>query len=177
MKACPVANYMLYLMSDEVHDLTNMKINKLLYFAQGHYLAMYGEPLFREPVEAWPFGPVVESVYENYKAYSNAPIRHYDYEAAALFAPKHPDFFVNLAVTYGKCTAARLLKETHKKGGPWDRVYRSSEAHAEIPQTMIQEYFKRLGPLKPPERRYKESDFIGYRNADGVLVLPREWDC
>lgn len=46
MEAKTIANYMLYIMSDAFDDLTNMKINKLLYFAQGHYLSKYGKALF-----------------------------------------------------------------------------------------------------------------------------------
>ena len=38
MKAITGANYMLYIMSDAFDDLTNEKINMLLYFAQGHYI-------------------------------------------------------------------------------------------------------------------------------------------
>ena len=38
MTAIAVANYLLYIMGEAFDDLTNMKLNKLLYFAQGHYL-------------------------------------------------------------------------------------------------------------------------------------------
>ena len=41
-----------------------MKLQKLLYFAQGHHLADFGELLFREDIEAWKYGPVVRVVYE-----------------------------------------------------------------------------------------------------------------
>lgn len=66
MEARTVANYMLYIMGDAFDDLTNMKINKLLYFAQGHYLREYGEPLFDDGIEAWDHGPVIPAVYSAY---------------------------------------------------------------------------------------------------------------
>jgi uncharacterized phage-associated protein len=44
-------------------DLTHLKIQKLLYFAQGWHLAYFDFPLFEDPVEAWKYGPVVTSVY------------------------------------------------------------------------------------------------------------------
>jgi uncharacterized phage-associated protein len=37
--------------------LTNLKLQKLLYYAQGWYLAMHDEPLFDEPLEAWTLQP------------------------------------------------------------------------------------------------------------------------
>lgn len=38
MTATTAANYLLYIMNDAVDDLTNIKINKLLYLSQGYYL-------------------------------------------------------------------------------------------------------------------------------------------
>lgn len=68
MTAIAVANYLLYIMGEAFDDLTNMKLNKLLYFAQGHYLQRYGKPLFDNAVEAWDHGPVVPEVYTAYKS-------------------------------------------------------------------------------------------------------------
>ena len=48
--------------------VTNLRLQKLLYFAQGWSLARYGKPLFDAPIEAWKFGPVVREVYNEYSA-------------------------------------------------------------------------------------------------------------
>ena len=47
--------------------MTNLRLQKLLYFAQGWYLARYGKPLFSDEIEAWTYGPVVPEVYQTYK--------------------------------------------------------------------------------------------------------------
>lgn len=47
----------------------NMKLQKLLFFAQGWSLAWRGEPLFDESIEAWELGPVVDAAYQVYKDY------------------------------------------------------------------------------------------------------------
>lgn len=49
--------------------MTNMRVNKLLYFAQGECLRQLGKPLFDEDMEAWDYGPVVPSVYRTYKEF------------------------------------------------------------------------------------------------------------
>jgi uncharacterized phage-associated protein len=41
------------------------KLHKLLYYCQGHHLAVVGEPLFTEPVAAWDMGPVVERLWRD----------------------------------------------------------------------------------------------------------------
>ena len=46
-----------------IDDMTQMKLHKLLYYVQGHYLAMYGKKAFSEPVKAYNHGPVVSSFY------------------------------------------------------------------------------------------------------------------
>lgn len=54
--------------------LTNLKLNKLVYYAQAWHLALWGEPLFDEPIEAWVHGPVVPALYVEYKKYGYRPI-------------------------------------------------------------------------------------------------------
>ena len=79
-KATDIANFLVYLMSDSCDDLTNLKLNKILYYAQGHYLKNYGKPLFEDAIEAWQHGPVVHSVYHSYKCFNNQPITEYNEE-------------------------------------------------------------------------------------------------
>ena len=48
--------------------ISNLKLQKLLYYAQGVFLAVTDKPLFDDDIVAWLQGPVVESVYHQYKA-------------------------------------------------------------------------------------------------------------
>ena len=47
--------------------ITNLKLQKLLYYAQGHYLAEQNTPLFNENFLAWEHGPVIRKIYDKYK--------------------------------------------------------------------------------------------------------------
>lgn len=51
----------------EDSDLTPLKIQKLLYYAQGHILGALGKPLFKEDFVAWQHGPVIKKIYESFK--------------------------------------------------------------------------------------------------------------
>ena len=49
-------------------NISNLKLQKLLYYAQGSFLAVTDKPLFEDNIVAWCHGPVVESVYHEYKS-------------------------------------------------------------------------------------------------------------
>lgn len=51
-------------------SITPLKIQKLVYYAQGFYLALFNKPLFNEKIEAWQHGPVCRILYNKYKKYS-----------------------------------------------------------------------------------------------------------
>lgn len=69
---------------EEPDRLTNMRVQKLLYYVQGWALAKHGRPLFPERIEAWVHGPVVRELYGDLKRFgSNAidPRELGDYDA------------------------------------------------------------------------------------------------
>lgn len=55
-------------------DLSNLKLQKLLYYAQGYHLARLCQPLFLESLQAWAHGPVVESVYHRFKVFGSSDL-------------------------------------------------------------------------------------------------------
>ena len=175
--ACDIANYLIYLMRDSFEDLTNMKINKLLYFAQGHSLKRTGHVLFPEKIEAWKHGPIVESVYQNYKQYSDSPISSYDPALLDNVSPEDQALLFDVAREYGRYTAGTLRNMTHVVDGPWYNVYDPDFSHVEIPVSAIKEYFEHCVPeIKPLDIAFSDNDYIGYRDSDGYLVLPEAWD-
>ena len=59
-----IAKYFLAQADEEIGDLiSNLKLQKLVYYAQGFYLALHDEALFPEDIEAWTHGPVVPVLY------------------------------------------------------------------------------------------------------------------
>jgi len=71
-----VADYFLHVadMDDGDEGITNLKLQKLVYYAQGFHLALYGSPLFSDEIVAWQHGPVVVALYEKYKEFRKSPI-------------------------------------------------------------------------------------------------------
>ena len=73
-----VANLLLDLAAtdeDGPLPISNLALQKLLYFAHGHFLLRTGEPLVQGVFEAWTYGPVHPAVYQAFKAEAGRPIR------------------------------------------------------------------------------------------------------
>ena len=69
-----IANEFLELAAREGVSLSQMKLQKLVYFAYGWSLALRGDPLVNEQVECWDYGPVFPSLYRRTKRYGADPI-------------------------------------------------------------------------------------------------------
>jgi uncharacterized phage-associated protein len=67
LSARDIAKYFLYRAEKDEERLSNLKLQKLVYYAQGLHLALYGKPLFNEEIEAWTYGPVIPELYHEYK--------------------------------------------------------------------------------------------------------------
>lgn len=65
-------------------EMTNMKVQKLLYYAQSLHLALYDEPLFGDEMQAWRYGPVCPPAYRYYS----------EFEASQLPVPGRPELAV-----------------------------------------------------------------------------------
>ena len=173
--ALDCANYLVFLMSDNCDDLSDMKLNKLLYYAQGYSLRDRNKPLFNDAIEAWKHGPVISSVYYEYADSGN---HIYNYDSARLNNLNDDDkkLLFKIALNYGKYTASYLRTMTHRPGTPWDQVFDEKTRHKEIPSSLIKSYFDKLPDLSSGEIEYADEDFIGYRDDKGHLVLPADWD-
>ena len=72
-----VANYFLDCAKEDGESLTLLKLVKLVYLAHGWHLGLTGDPLIKENVEAWRYGPVVPSIYHDLKIFGNNAITRY----------------------------------------------------------------------------------------------------
>jgi len=125
----------------EDDSITNLKLNKLLYYAQGVHLARTGEPLFNDPIEAWVYGPVVPSIYRKYKVCGSNVIPSISKESirTEYFTSEELDALLDVIREFGQYTGHALVSMTHEPGTPWSAVY--TGGHSVIPQELIREYF------------------------------------
>lgn len=131
-----IANLILDQADREDIKLTNLALQKLLYFAHAIFLIRFGCPLVSGYFEAWKFGPVHPTVYSAFKEARDRPIksravRHdpLSGQAAEISIPDSIDVgrhIREIAVSYGRLTPGRLVEVSHAKGGPWHVVFEKS---------------------------------------------------
>ena len=116
IQASEVADYLIAFSHEHGDPVSNLKLQKLLYYAQAWHLALFDEPLFNDRIEAWVHGPVVPSVYRQFKEWAWMPIAK-DPERPILdqTIQAHLDDVMDV---YGSMTAYQLERLTHDED-PW----------------------------------------------------------
>lgn len=123
------------------NDLTNLKLQKLLYFAQGIHLAEKGKPLFEDEIQAWNLGPVVSTIYDTFKECGAFPITTFDVKFESKKVPKETQRFIGrIWDEWGKYSADYLVNETHKENSPWQKNFVKG-ANNVIPKEDLAKYF------------------------------------
>jgi uncharacterized phage-associated protein len=138
-----VAHYFLKRQDPDAGDLmSNLKLQKLAYYAQGFHLAMENSPLFSERIEAWEHGPVCVPLYQAYKQYGSGAIPiPYDADASSVFSTAVHKILDMVHIYYGQFSAWKLRNLTHEDT-PWLNAYRNGRV--EITHEAMKIYFKTL---------------------------------
>ncbi len=117
--------------------VTNLKLQKLLYYAQGFHLALFDQPLFPESIEAWQYGPVVPEVYHNYKSCGRNPLPEPTDFNPETIEPETHELLDEVYGVFGKYTGTVLANLTHQEK-PW----LSTEQNQVISHDLMRDYFK-----------------------------------
>ena len=118
-----------------------LKLQKLVFLAAGEYMALTGQPMFEEPVEAWDCGPVVHTVYV---AYKNTEGRE-SIKAARKGDPAKLNGVArscveSVVLRFGSVTGPELIRFTHDMD-PWADTYRPGSYRTPIDNQAIYDYF------------------------------------
>ena len=150
-----IANYFLDRADEEGRSLGHMKLQKLVYIAYGWYLALTGEKLFHEPIQAWKHGPVVRSLYDEFKHFASESVQgratEVKFETWEHVEPRvdQTDDMVNLVLSkvwaaYNQFSGWQLRQKTHEPETPWSQTYSAFERNKEIPDELIRPHFAHI---------------------------------
>jgi len=126
---------------DDAGDLiSNLKLQKLVYYSQGFSLAILDNKLFSERIEAWMHGPVIPDLYHEYKQYGSGaiPVINIDLNYD-IFSADERDLLNDVFQMYGQYSAWKLRNLTHEEP-TWINAY-SKGACSEISTDSMKEYF------------------------------------
>lgn len=116
--------------------ITNLKLQKLLYYAQGYFLAKKDIPLFDDDFLAWEHGPVIRKIYDKYKKNGSDGIR-YTEDFKIVIDLETERILEEVYNEYGQYTAWKLRNMTHEES-PWKTTQRNEI----ISKEKIKDYFK-----------------------------------
>jgi uncharacterized phage-associated protein len=152
-----VANLILDQAAMDQIALTNLSLQKLLYFAHAIFLIRNTRPLVFGYFEAWKYGPVHPTAYMAFKDAGDKPInfraKRKDVlsgrltEIAPPADPHLRQHIREVMGNYGRLTPGRLVDISHAKGAPWHVIFEKSRVSVafglRIPDNVIREHFRR----------------------------------
>jgi uncharacterized phage-associated protein len=129
-----IANYFLDKGDLDCIEISQMKLHKLVFIAYGWHLALKGETLFDEKIEAWEHGPVVRSLYPEFKNFGKDPITVRSVNPLPDwledYVPRvdETDYDTRLILdrvweSFKGFTAWALRNKTHEPDTPWAKAY------------------------------------------------------
>ncbi|MGN0382542.1 MAG: Panacea domain-containing protein [Suilimivivens sp.] len=117
------------------HPISNLQLQKILYYVQKAYLDINSRAFFDE-IEAWQFGPVVPSAYYRFSGFGAMPIT-LSYSGVSI-NPSDQQIIDPIVVEKRSMNPWDMVEDTHKPNGAWSQVYRNGAGNrAVIPIELI----------------------------------------
>lgn len=128
-----IANFVLDYCAANDRKVTNLALQKIVYFCHVWSLVELKKPLLKHQFEAWQHGPVLQYLYHQFKEYDRSPITG---RAVALdrftgkkikveyrFDQTTTDLLTRVVDFYSRLSAGYLVELSHAEGGPWDQTW------------------------------------------------------
>ena len=157
-----VAAYFIVLNDTEAGDaITHLKLQKLVYFAQGVSLALKNKALFEEEIQAWEHGSVAPELYKEYKIFGNnflpAP-GEIDFD---LYKEDEKHLIYKVHSIYGEHSASYLRNQNHQHS-IWREAF--SKEDKTITKEAIKNYFSKI----------ISSNFLSISDNDKKYIIEAE---
>lgn len=142
-KADVLARYIVDKCTNDGQPITNLQLQKILYFIQLNFIKIMNVAAFNEDMEAWQHGPVIPEVYSEYSYCGGTPIfqtyEGIEKEIKGGIGKEIIDTVVELA---REMNPWDLVRASHAEGTPWQQVYNGMKTI--IPKSNIYEYARSL---------------------------------
>lgn len=139
-KALELSEYIVAKCINDVHPISNLQLQKILYYIQKDFLQNNDAAAFSENIEAWQFGPVVPNVYYHFCGFGAMPITVLGQSDGCYI--KAADIQMIDAIVEEKriLNPWDLVEETHKPDGAWAQIYKDGLGNRDvIPISLIKD--------------------------------------
>ena len=117
-----IARYIVKRCNQKRYSISNLKLQKILYFVQAEFLVEKNKPCFSAEIEAWDFGPVVPEIYHKYKIYGSASIPYVETNTIPAIPNDDASIIDSIVDECGEYSASALVQITHNQA-PWKDAY------------------------------------------------------
>lgn len=151
-----IARYIINYSRDKKHPVSNLKLQKLLYYVQANFLVKKNKPCFAEDIIHWDYGPIVREVYDEFKGFGREElpyqktygtiefdttienIKYYDKEFDDKIINEEDKNLINQVITsYFRYSPFEMVNKTHSEQ-PWKVTSQNEIMNAEV----IEEYYR-----------------------------------
>jgi uncharacterized phage-associated protein len=158
-EARKICNLLISRSDEHKHPLTNLRINKLLYFVHGWGLTRNSQGFVRNHFLAWTFGPIVKPVFDEFKLYGDRmidqPAQYLDYATGKYkvipyndISPHDIEIIMRVFLEYDRYSTYELVDMTHEPNGPWDIIFKElakeRRLNQRIPNDLIRDHFFKM---------------------------------
>ena len=151
--AIAVARYCIIYINDNGGTISNLKLQKVLYFIQGFFFAVKNEECFKDEMIAWDFGPVIPEVYREFKYFGSNSIptsattgqypyiKYTEYDANENAISESDKELIEMIVDSLKNISLSGLTDIIRCQEPWKNAYKEKETDSIIKKADIKKYF------------------------------------
>ncbi len=141
-----ICNYIIARAEKSKHSVTNLQLQKILYYVQGYFLREFEVPAFDAEIEAWQYGPVVPEAYYDFCIYGRNYITSEDTDNALgkIESKEHKKLIDKVITACTKMSVGDLIDKTHNET-PWKNKIQLKD---KIPLDVISDYFTENNPLE-----------------------------
>ena len=137
--AIEIAKHIVHKCINEGCPISNLQLQKILYFIQKSFLKENNRMAFSDRIEAWKFGPVVPEVYYRYSGFGAMPIT-IELSSEISLNPDDKQKIDEIVEKLRNCSPWELVEITHRPGGAWDQTVKTGCGfHDIIPISAIKE--------------------------------------
>ncbi|MBE6598558.1 MAG: DUF4065 domain-containing protein [Ruminococcaceae bacterium] len=138
-----LANYVISLFEDRDAPITNLKLQKVLYYIQGYFYRWFGKPAFLDDIYHWQYGPVVPVVYYAYNDNGSDSLESRLILPGCEIEDREKELISAIVKKCSGISTSRLVSMTHSET-PW-RITGSGDI---IDKSSIEKYFLHCDPLE-----------------------------